>query len=26
LFSRIQALKPEDSGSFQRLDGRVLPW
>ena len=26
LFSRIQTLKPEDSGSFQRLDGRVLPW
>ena len=26
LLRRIQALKPEDNGSFQRLDGSVLPW
>jgi len=26
LFRRIQALKPEDNGSFQRLDGSELPW
>lgn len=26
LFSRIQGLAAEDSGSFQRLDGSVLPW
>ena len=26
LLRRIQALKPEDNGSFQRLDGSVLRW
>ena len=26
LFSRIHALEAKDSGTFQRLDGSVLPW